>query len=203
MLEIPSPSHSVTAPINQPEGNVNMTASFAPFLSSQQLPSESSGAFTESPSFMLGIFPPTANTTVQESAKVSDEGSNTSQGRKRKGDELDELVAKPAKKACSRGTENEDMPGESAAGKQLDEGTEKSDEVNERAGKPTLSGRIPLMPTHLAEAGYQGEKKGVRPRKVQPTKKPKSKGNATKPASKATKPASKATAKTPAKKKVK
>ena len=84
-------------------------------------------------------------------------------------------------------------------GKELGEGTAKSNESNERAGKLTLSGRVPLMPTRLAEAGYQGEKKGFRARKVQPsTKKPKSKkkGNGTKPVSKGA-------AKMPAKKKVK
>ena len=52
--------------------------------------------------------------------------------------------------------------------------------VNERAGKPTLSGRVPLMPTHLAEAGYQAAKKGVRAKNGL-TMKPKSKGKATKP----------------------
>jgi hypothetical protein len=71
--------------------------------------------------------------------------------------------------------------GESVSG---GDGTVKTNDAKERAGKPTLSGRVPLMPTHLAEGGYQGEKKGVRARKVQLTKKPKSKGNATKPVSK-------------------
>ena len=120
---------------------------------------------------------------------MSDERPNTSRGQKRKGDEA---IGEPAKKVCL-GMENEDMP----TGKELGEGTAKNDESNEQAGKPTLSGRVPLMPTRLAEAGYQGEKKGFRARKVQPsTKKPKSKGNGTKPVSKGA-------AKMPAKKKVK
>ena len=38
---------------------------------------------------------------------------------------------------------------------------EKSDGVNEHAGKWTMSGCIPLMPTYLAEAGYEGVKKVV------------------------------------------
>ena len=80
-----------------------------------------------------------------------------------------------------KATEKEDMPSESVAGKELGKRTAKSDEANEQAGKPTLSGCVPLMPSHLAKAGYQGEKKGVRARKVPPTKKPKSKGNAAKP----------------------
>ena len=81
------------------------------------------------------------------------------------------------------------MHGESVTGKEpeLGEGTAKKiDEVaavNERAGKPTLSGRVPLMPTHLAEAGYQAEKKGVCAKNGL-TKKPKLKGKATKPVSK-------------------
>ena len=89
-------------------------------------------------------------------------------------------------------------PSENITGKEHGEGTAQSSEVKERAGKPTLSGRVPLMPTHLAEAGYQGEKKGVRGTggKVQPTMKPKSKGYAKKPASKGA-------AKIPGRKKVK
>jgi hypothetical protein len=178
------PSHSLGAPIIQPDGNLNV-----PLPSSQQVPLEPCGAVSESP--WPGTFPPTVN-----SAQVSNEGSNASRGQKRKGDEG---VAKPAKKARSNDTENGDitpeMPGDSVTGKEVGEGTAKKDEVNERAGKPTLSGRVPLMPTHLAEAGYQAAKKGVRARNGLTTK-PKSKG-------KATKPASKGAAKMPAKKKVK
>ena len=55
-------------------------------------------------------------------------------------------------------------------GSQVGEGKANSGEVKERAGKATLSGRVPLMPAHLADAGYQGEKKGVRARKVTLTK---------------------------------
>lgn len=68
-------------------------------------------------------------------------------------------------------------------------GTAKKNEMNERAGKPTLSGRIPLMPTHLAEVGYQGVR-------AKPAKKRKSKGSGTKPVSKGA-------GKMPARKKVK
>ena len=139
-------------------------------------------AVSESPG--SGTFPPTVNTTVQD--------SNTSQGQKRK---VDEVIAKPAKKARLKATEKEDMPSESVTGKELGKGTAKSDEANEQAGKLTLSGCVPLMPSHLAEAGYQREKKGVQARKVPPTKKPKSKGNAAKPVSKgAAKPVSKGAA---------
>ena len=63
------------------------------------------------------------------------------------------------------GRENIDIierPSKSVTGKgsQVGEGKANSGEVKERAGRPTLSGRVPLMPTHLADAGYQGEKKG-------------------------------------------
>jgi hypothetical protein len=67
-------------------------------------------------------------------------------------------------------------PSENIPGIELGEGMGKSCEVKERAGKPTMSGRVPLMPTHLAEAGYQAEKKGVRGTGT--AKKPKSKGYA-------------------------
>ena len=120
---------------------------------------------------------------VQESAKVLEEGlkvNSVSRGRKRKGEEP---VAKAAKKTCSKDTENTGMAeGTSENIKEKDDGMAKTGEVKERAGRPTLSGRVPLMPTHLAEAGYQGEKKGIRGRKVQPTGKPK--GYTAKPASK-------------------
>ena len=54
------------------------------------------------------------------------------------------------------------------------------------AKDPTFSGCVPLMPTHLAEGGYQAEKKGIRGtgRKVQTTRKLKSKGHTTKSVSK-------------------
>lgn len=121
------------------------------------------------------------NMTAQDHARVSDEGSSTSgsQGHKRKGNEP---VAKPAKKARTENTAEGTSDGIMAKG--VGEGMAKSGEVKERGGKPTLSGRVPLLPTHLAEAGYQGEKKGVRARKVKATKKPRSKGYTTKPASK-------------------
>ena len=181
------PSHSVRAPTIQQEGNV--PTAYAPFLT------HSFTTGTASPSSQLepcvseslepGTFPPIANTTVHEPAKVPDERLNTSQGqtRKRKGE--DEVIAKPAKKVCLKGTEIKKRPCGSVTGKELGEGTVKSDEVNERARKPTLSGHVPLMPTWLAKAGYQ-----------QPTKKPKSKGNSTKPVLRGA-------AKTPARKKVK
>ena len=176
MSGIPSPS--IRAPTIQQEDNV--PTAYAPFLT------HSFTTGTASPSSQLepcvseslgpGTFPPITN-TVHEPAKVPDERPNTSQGqtRKRKGE--DEVIAKPAKKVCS--------PCGSVTGKELGEGTVKSDEVNERARKPTLSGHVPLMPTRLAKAGYQ-----------QPTKKPKSKGNSTKPVSRGA-------AKTPGRKKVK
>jgi hypothetical protein len=119
----------------------------------------------------------TPSTTVQDTPKRSDE-DNMAQGEKGK---ADNPLAKPAKK--TKATENTHMteePRENTAGKEVDEGSAGSGEGKERVGKPTLSGRIPLMPTHLAEAGYQGEKKGVRPRKVEATKKPRSKGSGAK-----------------------
>lgn len=96
---------------------------------------------------------------MPESAKVSEEGSGIILwGQKRKGDDP---VAKPEKK--TKGAENVKVVKElhqNVTGKE--DGTAKGGEVKERAGKPTLSGHVPLMPTHLAEAGYQGEKKGKR-----------------------------------------
>ena len=163
------PSQSIAAPVIQPEGS--MPAAFTP-LPLEQHPIH---AISESSSFGPATLPPTVNTSVQESTEMSDEGSNTSRGRKRKGDEVIANMAKSAKIARSNGVENvHELTGEGG------------ESVNERAGRPTMSGRVPLMPTHLAEreGGYQGEKKGVRARKVQLTKKPKSKGNATKPVSK-------------------
>ena len=115
----------------------------------------------------------------------SDEGSDQlfeSRGKKRKGEEAAAIVTK---KRCLKGTENRYVeavkePSDSMVGSD-ESGI--SGELRERAGKPTLSGRIQLMPAHLAEGGYQGEKKGVRGRKP-PTKKPKSKGFSAKLSSK-------------------
>jgi hypothetical protein len=114
---------------------------------------------------------------------VSDEGSSTSgsQGHKRKGNEP---VVKPAKKARTENCFTAEGTSDGVLAEGVGEGMAKSGEVKERGGKPTLSGRVPLLPTHLAEAGYQGEKKGVRARKVKATKKPRSKGYTSKPASK-------------------
>jgi hypothetical protein len=102
----------------------------------------------------------------KEPENVSDEISHlnsVSPGQKRKGEDM---VGRPPKKSCLKDIENAGMP----------EGS-KGSEASDRAGKPTLSGRVPLMPSRLAEAGYQGEKKGVRGtgKKVQNIKKPRSK----------------------------
>ena len=113
-------------------------------------------------------FHATPNTKLQEpSAGEISNLNSVLRGRKRK---AEDSLAKPVKKNRSKDTENADM--------------------KERARKPTMSGHVPLMPTHLAEAGYQVEKKGVRGtgRKVQPTKKPKLNGYAKKPASKGVPP---------------
>ena len=133
----------------------------------------------EQPRALLDPF--STNTAFQD---VDTNINSKSRGRKRKGDEP---IARPAKKtSSSMGVENIDIHEGSSTGKgsQVGEGKANSGEVKERAGKPTLSGRVPLMPTHLADAGYQGEKKGVRARKVTVTKKPGSKGYTAKPASK-------------------
>jgi hypothetical protein len=129
-------------PIVQPESNTSI----------QQVPLQFPGLVSESSGFQ-----PTPTTRVQEPATVSEERSNiksVSRGRKRKGEDI---LARPSKKRNSKDTENADMadePSENITGKEHGEGTTKSCEVRERAGKPTLSGRVPLMPTHLAEAGY-------------------------------------------------
>jgi hypothetical protein len=102
----------------------------------------------------------TPNTTLQDHPKVSAEGNNMksgSRGHKRKGDEP---VAKPPKKKCAENTFVLEGSSESVTVKEIGEGTAKSGEIQERARKPTLSGRVPLMPAHLAEAGYEGEKRG-------------------------------------------
>jgi hypothetical protein len=104
---------------------------------------------------------------VPEPEKPSDEQANIiseSRGRKRKGDEADEPVGMPPKRRCSNsenlivetGVETADEPSDSLTGSE-ERGI--SGELKERAGKPTLSGRVPLMPAHLAEGGYQGGKK--------------------------------------------
>lgn len=143
-------------------------------------------------------FSASSNTITQEPEKVTDERSNlksVTQGRKRKGEET---IGRPAKKGCLKNTENaatHEGTCENTVGKDHGEGSMKSSEANDRAGRPTLSGRVPLMPTHLAEAGYQGEKRGVRgPGRKVHTKKPRSK---------APKPTSKGAAKIPGKKKTK
>jgi hypothetical protein len=123
----------------------------------------------------------TPHVTIPDGAKEDGAIKITeSRGHKRMGD--DEAADKVHKRRRTNGVENvgiesrETYPGS--------EGMGMSGEMNERAGKPTLSGRVPLMPTHLADAGYQGEKKGVRGKKGQHTKKPKSKGYTSKPSSK-------------------
>ena len=117
---------------------------------------------------------------------VSDLRSNVesvSVGKKRKGEEI---VGRAPKKSCLKDTENaamtEGFDENSGVGKEQGEGTSKSPEAKERAGKATFSGQVPLMPSRLAEAGYQGEKKGVRGRgkKAEDPKKQKSKGRTSK-----------------------
>ena len=160
-------SHSVGPPIAQ-----------TPFAKTVTL--EPQRGLLEPPSGPIPFSPDTALQDLDTNKK------SKSRGRKRKGDEL---IARPAKKTSSMGQENIDIiegPSKSITGKgsQVGEGKANSGEVKERAGRPTLSGRVPLMPTHLADAGYQGEKKGVRARKVTLSKKPRSKGYTAKPASK-------------------
>jgi hypothetical protein len=65
------------------------------------------------------------------------------------------VVAMFSKRRCSKGTENLNVE----TGNEPREETVISGEMKERAGKPTLSGRVPLMPAHLAEGGYQVEKR--------------------------------------------
>ena len=130
---------------------------------------------------------------------LSDESSTVKpvlQGKKRKGEEI---VGRAPKRAGLKETENvamtEELVENSREGKDKGEGTSKSSDANERAGKATLSGRVPLMPTRLAEAGYQGEKKGIRGR----GKKGQDQGSK----GRTSKPASRGAAKVPGRKKVK
>jgi hypothetical protein len=117
-----------------------------------------------------GVFQLTHNISVPDPAKSSDEQSNIiseSRGQKRK---RDEAVGKAPKKRSSKGTKNPDTTSVTESEGKGISGVE----LKERAGKLTLSGHVPLMPSHLAEGGYQGEKRGIRGRNVQPAKKPKS-----------------------------
>lgn len=102
---------------------------------------------------------------AQDAGEEFDEISNitsVAQIRKRMGEEM---VGRSSKKKCLNDPEktaiHEGPSDNLTIGKEPGEGTAKSSDGKERAGKPTLSGRVPLMPTHLAEAGYQAEKKGV------------------------------------------
>jgi hypothetical protein len=161
------PAHSIPLSIFEP--NIQPVAN----AFSQQGALEPRGPVSD------GGFPLLPNISVPEPGNASDEGSiqiSESRGQKRKGDEA---VAMLSKKRCSKDTESLNVE----TGMSVSEETAMSGDMKERAGKPTLSGRVPLMPAHLAEGGYQGEKKGVRGRK-QPTKKPKSKGYTAKPSSK-------------------
>ena len=173
--------HSVTVPTNP----------FSPKGKNLEIPVHSSGELLVSNQPLPHAdFPVTNNLSIPEPAPSADEqaiNNFESRGKKRKGDENEaaEAVAMVQKRRCSKDSENmnvetvndqrDSLPGS--------EETAISGEMKERAGKPTLSGRVPLMPAHLAEGGYQGEKKGVRGRKP-PTKKPRSKGYTGKPLSK-------------------
>ena len=107
-----------------------MPAAFTP-LPLEQHPIH---AISESSSFGPATLPPAVNTSVQESTEMSDEGSNTSRGRKRKGDEVIANMAKSAKIARSNGVENvHELTGEGG------------ESVNERVGRPTMSGRVPFI----------------------------------------------------------
>jgi hypothetical protein len=191
-------SPSVEAPITHPEGSVVPQKPLDPGGLISESPSGSGTpithnegtqqvlgpgtSFSQCPFGDFGLLTPN---TTEEPGNVAHEGltiKSGSRGRKRKGEDP---VTKPTKKKC---TENTFMPeghSKSITGNDLGEGMAKSAELKERAGKPTLSGRVPLLPTHLAEGGYQGEKKGVRGRKAQPSQKPRSKAYPAKPASKA------------------
>lgn len=200
-MNMPMPAPSIAVPANPYPSPGTNTLTSAPSIPNTINPYPSQGKTLEFPAPSVAVpinngpvtpaisqqasedahswaFPVNHNVSAPDPAKASDERSNV-RGQKRKGDDSDDTVAKLAKKRCSKGTENAVTA--SVIG---DEGTGISREVKERAGKPTLSGHVPLMPTRLAEVGYQTEKKGVRGRKVQHTKKPKSKGSTTKPLSK-------------------
>ena len=201
ILELPAPSIAVpTNPYPLPRTNLDLPApSIAvptnPYpllgmnldLPAPSIPTESSYPYPSAgklpvPSIAvpINISPvvPATSQQIPEPPKASEEESppSDSRGQKRKGDEA---VGKLPKKRCQKGVENAVTESVTRG-----EGTGISGEMKERAGKPTLSGRVPLMPTHLAEGGYQVEKKGVRGRKVPPAKKPRSKGHTAKPASK-------------------
>ena len=182
------PSHPVNVPIALPDGY-----SFSHQLSK---PVSNTISHLTSPSS------PISSTPVQVPVNWSDESSIVNpviQGKKRKGEEI---VGRAPKRAGLKETENvamnEVLVENSRVGKEQGEGTSKSSEANERAGKATLSGRVPLMPTRLAEAGYQAEKKGIqgRGKKGQESKNQGSKGRTSKPASRGA-------AKVPGRKKVK
>ena len=153
-----------------------------------------SGSSGFHPTLNTGNITPDTGMIHQEPESVLEELSNlesVSRSRKRKGEESFTRASKK-KKSMDRenvDTEHVDMgegSGEKITGKGCGEGTMKNCGGKEQSGKPTLSGRVPLLPTRLAEAGYQGEKKGVRAtgRTTQTMNKRKPKGNAKKPASK-------------------
>jgi hypothetical protein len=165
----------VQLPIVQPESH-NLRPVQLPFVQ-PEIYAITEKNLLESPGLVSRITPTPETTSLEPEKSVS-------RGRKRKGEEP---IGRPAKKKDLKDVENADLAEvENRSVKDPGEGTAKRNEVKERGGKPTLSGRVPLMPSHLAEAGYQGEKKGVRGtgRKVQLPKKPKSKGYTTKPSSK-------------------
>ena len=148
---------------------------------SQHAPSELRAPAPDSGGFPL--FPP--HISLPDPGNASDEGTklnkiSDSGGQKRKGDEAGAILTK---RRCLKGTENLNVEMANDPKESGGEETGISGETKERAGKPTMSGRVPLMPAHLAEGGYQGEKKGVRGRK-QPANKPKSRGYTRKPSSK-------------------
>ena len=196
------PSHPVNLPIALPDGT----------SVSNQLPKPLSNSIShqhllqpvgqESGFSPTSTSSPISTTPVQVGETKSDESSTVKsiiQGKKRKGEEL---VGRAPKRARLKESENaamtEGLVEISRLVKEQGEGMSKGTDAKERAGKATLSGRVPLMPTRLAEAGYQAEKKGIRGRgkKGQDSKNKGSKGRASKPASRGA-------AKVPGRKKVK
>ena len=186
-LEIPG--HSVTTPTNPYTFQGTNVDPCIPFISSGAIPPAGNSLSIPNNTYCfqgtnLEIKAASAEVNSNFPAR-SDEGSDQifeSRGEKRKGEEAAAILPK---RRCLKGTENRNVetvkdPSDSLAGSD-ESGI--SGELKERAGKPTLSGRVPLMPAHLAEGGYRGEKKGVRGRKP-PTKKLKSKGFSAKPSSK-------------------
>ena len=178
------PGHSVTTPTNPYTfQGTNLHPSF-PFISPGAIPPAGNSLTNPTnPYCFQGTNLEIATTSAGVNFNFppqSDDGSNRlfeERGEKRKGDEAAAIVTK---KRCLKGAENRNVE---AVSDSMVGSEEVSGELKERAGKPTLSGRVPLMPAHLAEGGYQGEKKGVRGRKPS-TKKPKSKGFSAKPSSK-------------------